>query len=180
MLRRALREQGRAVVLLREPGSTPVGEQIRRILKNPRNRMTPMCELMLFMAARAQLMATWIEPALKAGSDIICDRFVYSSAAYQGEAAGLGIETVMDIARHVVGRIVPDRVFILDLPVKDAMERLNRARALDRIERHRIAYHERVRRGFLKVARKLGRRARVLDARLSRLQLHQQVLEALA
>lgn len=177
LLRRALSKRGRSVLFLREPGSTPVGEQIRNLLKNPRNSMTPMCELMLFMAARAQLVAAHIAPAIKAGIDIICDRFVYSSAAYQGEAGGLGIDTVMDIARHVVGRLVPDRVFILNLPVKDAMARLHRT--LDRIERQQIAYHERVRRGFLKVAKKLGRRARVLDARLPRETLHQQILEAL-
>lgn len=177
LLRRALSKQGRSVLLLREPGSTPVGEQIRSILKNPRNAMTPMCELMLFMAARAQLVARQIDPAIKAGKDIVCDRFIYSSAAYQGEAGGLGIDTVMDIGRHVVGRIVPDRVFILDLPVKDAMARLHRI--LDRIERRQIAYHERVRRGFLKVAKKLGRRARVLDARLPQESLHRQILEAL-
>ena len=165
-----LREQGRSVVHAIDPGGTPFGQEIRQILIAGRHDLTPACEALLFMASRAQLVAQVIRPALEAGDVIICDRFVTSTLVYQGHAGGLDVGLLRDVGRLAVGGdrfdhagILPHRVYLLDLPVEEAVAR--RGREADRIERRPPDYHERVRQGFLAEARRDPARFRIIDAR---------------
>jgi dTMP kinase len=139
----------------REPGATAIGEKIRKILLDARNSMSAECELFLYMAARAQLVRERIRPLLASGSWVLCDRYLYSSAAYQGEAGGVGIERVMRMGESAIGRTVPDRVFLLDIDPRLAARR-RAGKAADRIEKRGLEYQNRVRRGFLKLRRRRG------------------------
>jgi dTMP kinase len=154
---------GRQVLRTREPGGTPIGERIRELLLDrAHDAMVPWTELFLFMASRAQLVDQVVRPALAAGRIVICDRYYYSTAAYQGAAGKIGVATVLDLAERVAKFARPDLVLLLDLPPSVA-----RARAGDRgdrVESKGAAYQEKVRRGFLRMARADRKRFRVLDA----------------
>jgi dTMP kinase len=154
---------GRRVLRTREPGGTRLGEKIREVLLDARNaEMTPLAELFLYMASRAQLVEKVIRPALKDGLDVVCDRYYYSTAAYQGAAGGVGVREVLDLAEKTARFERPDLVAILDLPPRVARGR--RENHDDRVEAKGAAYQERVRRGFLEIARRDRRRVRVIDA----------------
>ncbi len=152
-LRRWLeREQQRKVLVLRDPGTSPIAEQIRRILLDPANgAMSPWTELLLYEAARAQLVEELIKPALAQGSVVICDRFYDSTTAYQGYGRQLDLPTVMQANRIGACGVVPDLTILLDLEVEAALQRKGHL-ALDRLEREERAFHERVRRGYLELA----------------------------
>jgi dTMP kinase len=171
--KRLVRALRKGVLSVREPGATAVGERIRRLLLDRRSRMSVECELYLYMAARAQLVSEKIRPALKAGRTVVCDRFIYSSAAYQGAAGGLGIRPVLELGRLAVEGATPDKVVIIDLDPAEALKR-QRGKA-DRIERRGLAYQRKVRRGFLKVARILGRRALVIDGARDPDTIHEEI-----
>lgn len=162
-LAKDLKRRGRRVLRTREPGSTRVGENIRSILLDARNEaMTPLTELFLYMASRAQLVDRVIRPALRRGTDVVCDRYYFSTAAYQGAAGGLAIADILDLAERIARFERPDLVVILDLPPSAARRR--RKPAGDRVERKGLAYQARVRKGFLQIARRDRRRIRVIDA----------------
>lgn len=162
-LARHLESRGRRVVRAREPGGTRLGEKIRRLLLDARHsEMTPLTELFLYMASRAQLLEQVIRPALRSGRDVVCDRYYYSTAAYQGAAGGVGVEGVLDLAERIARFDRPDLVAVLDLPPRTA--RARRSGPGDRVECKGPAYQERVRRGFLRIARRDPRRIRVIDA----------------
>jgi dTMP kinase len=179
LLSGALRRRGARVVYVREPGGTAAGEKIRRLLLDRRSRMEVACELYLYMAARAQLVAERIRPALRAGRTVVCDRFLYSSAAYQGEAGGVGVRAVLDLGRLAVDGVEPDRVLILDLDPRLAWRRKLGAGSADRIERRGLAYQRAVRRGFRRVARLLGRRAALIEAAADPADVHRRILREL-
>jgi len=146
-----LRGQGGQTVGCRDPGTTTIGEKIREILLSPAHEaMTTPTEVLLYMAARAQLWAAAIVPALREGQCVLMDRWLSSTCAYQGHAGGFGVEKVVEIARDTLERVWPDLTIILDVDLKTASQRLNRE--LDRMERKGDAYHGRVREGFLKLA----------------------------
>jgi dTMP kinase len=149
------------VCTLREPGGTPLGERIRALLLV--KDMSMEAELFLYMASRAQLVARRIAPALEAGAWVVCDRFLYSSVAYQG--AALGTEPVWAMGRVAVNGAQPDLAVFLDVDPAVAFRRGSRRR--DRIERRSLSYHRAVRNGFLKAARRVGRSAVVIDATTS-------------
>lgn len=162
-LARELALRKRRVLRTREPGGTPLGEKIRGILLDARNaEMTPLSELFLYMASRAQLVEKVIRPALRDGLDVVCDRYYYSTAAYQGAAGGVGVAGVIEIAEKIAGFERPDLVAVLDLAPRVARGR--RGRHDDRVEGKGAAYQEKVRRGFLAMARADRRRFRVVDA----------------
>jgi dTMP kinase len=149
-LRTWLEAQGREVVSVREPGSTSIGNRIRGLLLDP--EATDMCdetEMLLFAAARAQLVRQVVRPALSRGAIILCDRYLHSSIAYQGWARELGRERVLDINRAAIDGLLPHQVILIDIPVEVAMERARKRAGLDRIEREAIAFHEAVRQGYL-------------------------------
>ncbi len=162
-LEAALLARKRRVVRAREPGGTPLGERIRGLLLAPENKaMVPFTELFLFMACRAQLVDESIRPALKRGAVVLLDRYYYSTAAYQGAAGRIGIPVVLDVAERVARFPKPDLVLLLDLPPDRARGRDGIRN--DRVENKGLTYQQRVRRGFLRLARREPRRFCVLDA----------------
>jgi dTMP kinase len=157
-----LRGQGRTVTECVEPGSTPIGDELRAILLGHRHELALRTEALLFMAARAELVERVIRPALAAGHVVISDRYLLANIVYQGHAGGLDADTLWDVERFVTGGLEPDLTLVLDLPVESAIAR--RGREADRKERPDTAYHGRVRLGFLSEAKKRPDRIRVIDA----------------
>lgn len=165
-----LKAAGHAVLATREPGGTPTGEAIRGILQHDHagEEICPEAELLLFEASRAQLIQHVIGPALKKGVWVICDRFVDSTAAYQGYGRGFDLATVLDINRFAMGPCAPDLTLLLDVETQTGLKRLtvrNREQNTthDRFEREQVAFHERVRAGYLQLARRWPERIRVID-----------------
>jgi dTMP kinase len=160
----ALRNRGFDVVLCRDPGSTPLGERIRELLLSidsdtPINRRS---EMLLYMAARAQLVDQVIRPALEAGRVVIADRYLLANVVYQGHAGGLDPEQIWQVGHLATGGLMPDCVFVLDMSVESANHRLNRS--LDRMESQGEEYRKRVRQGFLDEAARAVDRIHVIDA----------------
>jgi len=150
-----LRAAGRTVLHLREPGSTPLGEALRTLLLQPgTGELRPLTEALLFTAARAELVAQVIAPALAQGQVVVAERCYLSTLAYQGLAARPGVdrELLLELTRQAHGDCLPHAVFVLDVPAAVAAAR-RQARAGDRIELRGIDYHARVRAAFLEVAR---------------------------
>lgn len=146
-----LQSQGVSSVGFRDPGATVIGEKIREILLSPAHEaMTTPAEVLLYMAARVQLWAEKIKPALSEGKCVVLDRWLSSTCAYQGYAGAFGMEKVIEIARTSLERVWPDLTIILDVDLKTAAQRLQRG--LDRMERKGDGYHGRVREGFLRLA----------------------------
>lgn len=146
-----LKKKSRRVIYLREPGATKLSEKIRKILLDTKNgSMSAECEMLLYMAARAQIVAEVIKPALQKGKTVICDRFLDSTVAYQGYGLGMEIKLIKDVGRFVTQGIKPDLTILLDLPLKQGLK--HRDGNFDRIERRALSYHRRVRRGYLKLA----------------------------
>jgi dTMP kinase len=143
-------QQGAEVVCFRDPGTTAIGEQIRTILLSPDNAgMGDNVEVLLYMAARAQLWRECIDTALKQGKCVVMDRWLSSTCAYQGCAGGFGVEKVVRIAEDSLVRAWPDMTVILDVDLETAAARMNRP--LDRMEQKGRAYHHRVREGYLQL-----------------------------
>ena len=165
LLAQWLKSRGRQVVVTREPGGTPIAEKIRKVLLDSRNHhMSPLTELLLLQASRAQHLAQVIIPALKAGQIVVCDRFADSSTAYQGYGRGLDLEMVKQLNRIAVDGCWPRLTLVFDLPVEKGFARAaKRKRALDRMEKQQIAFHRKVRRGFLAIAKADPARVKVLD-----------------
>jgi dTMP kinase len=158
-----LKSTGKDAILVRDPGTTPIGEQIRALLLNPANgEMNMRCEMLLYMAARAQMMAQIILPALNSGQTVICDRFVSSTLAYQLGGDGLTADEIRKTASIAIRDRWPDLTIMLDLPVERAMSRINRQK--DRIEQRSREYHEQVRKNYLSQAAADPKHYRVIAA----------------
>jgi dTMP kinase len=162
LVRRPLEEQGREVVVTREPGGTPAGERVRALLLDPAVEVHPRAEALLFAAARAELVEAVIRPALERGAVVLCDRYLDSSLAYQGEARGLGRGPVGQVNRFATGGLLPDLVVLLDLDPAAGLAR--RARDPDRIEAQDLGFHRRVRDAFRDLAAAEPGRFAVVDA----------------
>ncbi|UCC44732.1 MAG: dTMP kinase [Candidatus Zixiibacteriota bacterium] len=158
---RFLRAQGYRVKTLREPGSTGVSERIRRILLDRRATIAPTTELLLYAAARAEIVRREIAPALKRGEVVLCDRFYDSTTTYQGYGRGLDMRAIKTLHRMAVGDTVPDLTFVLDVDLKTASAR--RSKKPDRLESESRLFHNRVRRGFREIAKKESRRVKLVD-----------------
>jgi dTMP kinase len=161
LLAERLVSEGREVVLTREPGGTAAGEQIRELLLHGTD-LAPWAEASLFAAARAQLVDEVIRPALARGADVVSDRYLDSSLAYQGVARGLGVERVLELNLLATGGLLPDRTFLLALPPADAAAR--RSDEPDRIESEGAAFADEVDRAYREIARVFAKRVRVVDA----------------
>jgi dTMP kinase len=148
---------------LREPGGTPVGEEIRGLLLHRRHEIDPWAEALLYAAARAQLVAAVLRPSLDEGFIVLLDRYIDSSLAYQGHARGLGIDRVLELNRWATGGLLPDMTFLLDLDAHAASARQQDAPP-DRIEREGLELQERVAEGYREVARRFPARVQVIDA----------------
>ncbi len=158
-----LRASGLEVIETREPGGTAVGERIREVLLDPvHDDMTVRCEMLLYMASRAQLVERVIRPALARGATVVADRFVSSTLAYQGTAGGLAQAEIMAVAETAVGGTWPDLTVIFDVDEITASRRLSPL--LDRMEQKGLEFHRRVREGYLAQARARPERHLVVDA----------------
>jgi dTMP kinase len=161
----ALRAEGHEVTLLREPGGVELSERIRALVKDPALEVDPRAEALLYAAARAQLVAERIEPALAAGTWVLLDRFVDSSLAYQGVGRALGIEAVRDVNRFATGGLRPDRTLLLRAdPATRAARRAVRGEAPDRLEREDGAFFDAIAGAYDALAAAEPGRFRVLDA----------------
>lgn len=163
LLAERLRSEGREVVETREPGGTVVGEEIRELLLHGGD-VAPWAEASLFAAARAQLVQEVIAPALASGADVLCDRYLDSSLAYQGIARGLGVDRVLDFNLVATGGLLPDRTFLLDLPLDEAIRR--RGAESDRLEREGDAFAQRVHEAYRELADVFALRVTRADATL--------------
>ncbi len=157
----ALARQGRAPLHLREPGSTGGGERIRAVLLEPGAELGPAAEALLFVAARRQMLDELVAPALAAGRDVVCERFHPSTFAYQAVAGGLDEELALRLMLEWAGDPTPDRVWILELDVEEALRR--RGAAADRFESRGLAFQRRVAAGYRRYAERFGH-ARILPA----------------
>jgi len=162
-LEKQLTSLGRKVIVVRDPGTTRIGEQVRAILLDPAHaEMAMRTEMLLYMSARAQMMAEIIAPALSGGQTVICDRFVSSTLAYQLGGDGITASEIRSVAEIAIKGRWPDLTILLDLPADKSLARVTRAK--DRIEQRPMAYHEQVRRNYLAQARNDPQRYRVIDA----------------
>lgn len=154
--------------LTREPGGTALGEQIRHLLKKRReDRISPEAELLLFAAARAELVSQVIRPALQQGKVVLCDRFADSTSAYQGYGRGLDLAVIHSINTLATGGTMPDLTVLLDIPPATGLGR-RQAELRDRFENEDVAFHNRIRAGYLKLADQEPNRWLVIDATLPR------------
>jgi dTMP kinase len=162
-----LREQGHDVLTTREPGGTIIGDRVRAIVLDPAHtEMSPACEFLLFSAARAQHVEQVIIPHLESGGVVLCDRFADSSLAYQGYGHQLDLEVLGLITKFATSGLVPDLTLYLNLPVTVGLKRKagGDGDSWNRMERMRIAYHERVKAGYLEMAAQAPDRWAVVDA----------------
>jgi len=159
LLAEALRAQGRDIVGTREPGGTPLGEEVRRLLLDGLE-MSAWAEAALFAAARAELVHRIIEPALEAGKDVVCDRYIDSSLAYQGIARELGVERVLELNLHATRGLLPDRTFLV---LVDPEVALRRSSPSDRIEREGQEFHRAVDKAYRSLAAMFPNRITTVD-----------------
>jgi dTMP kinase len=158
-----LRLDGANVLVTREPGGSVLGDAIRRIFLDPQVRIDPLAEALMLNAARAQHVLEVIAPATRAGTTILCDRFFDATIAYQGFGRGLDIEMLLELSLIATSRIAPDLTLLLDVPAEVSQDRVRARGASDRVEREDLAFHERVRQGYLELARRFPNRFVVLD-----------------
>jgi dTMP kinase len=158
-----LRGQGRQVLVCRDPGSTPLGEAVRKLLLDRHDlHIDRRSEMLLYMAARAQMVEEVIRPAMEQGQTVVSDRYLLANVVYQGYAGGLDVATLWEVGRVATGGLMPELTIVLDVPAKLAATRL--ARPLDRMEQQGTAFHARVRQGFLAEAARAPKQIVVLDA----------------
>ncbi len=167
-LYRRLSKDGFGAVLTREPGGTRLCERVRRHLKQTdETPISPLAELFLIATARAQLVSEVIRPELEKGKTVICDRFTPSTLAYQGYGRGLDTDAIRDVNDIATDGMSPDLIVLLDIPVEAGLSR-KKSRERDRFESESLAFHSRVRRGYLDLAEADPRRWLVVDGRLPR------------
>lgn len=154
-LARRLQQHGIAPIIVQEPGGTPVGEEIRKILLLQKElKMNALTELLLYEASRSELAQTVIQPALAAGRWVLTDRYALSSLAYQGYGRGLNLELVRELNRLATENLEPQITILVDVPVKMALKRKGRAK--DRLEGSGAEFYERVRRGYLEAIQQVA------------------------
>jgi len=171
-LAESFKERGMACVTTRQPGGTVIGENIRSILLNPQNQaLEPMAELLLYLADRAQHINEIIKPALAEGKVVLCDRYFDATVVYQGFARGLRVELLLELHRILFENLKPDVTLLLDLSPQQGLERAwqqlsngQRAGHESRFENESLAFHEKVRAGYLELAKLEPQRFRIIDA----------------
>jgi len=160
-----LRGQGWDVLTTREPGGTPIGDQIRQILMRLDNQeLHPRTEILLFLASRAQLVEQVIKPALREGKLVLCDRFGDSTLAYQGYGHGLNLDTLRTMLDFATDKLKPDLTLLLDVDVEIGLQRKRKEDEWNRLDAYALAFHQRVREGYHELCRQEPERWRVIDA----------------
>lgn len=178
LLEKYLVENGKKVIVLREPGGTPISEKIRDILLDKKNsEMKFETEALLFAASRSQLVNQTIIPALKNNIFVLSDRFHDSSVAYQSYGRGLSRNFVVELQKFVIKEAVPTITFFIDIPVDEVVRRMSKVKKveLDRIESSKVDFYERVRKGYLELSSS-EKRFKVLDGLLPIAKLHEQIV----
>ena len=170
-----LRAKGYKTLLTREPGSKGLGEKVREILLNYDGDVSPVCESFLFLADRAQNVDCLIKPALEDGTIVICDRHTDSSVAYQGYGRGLDIERIKFLNNIATSGLKPDLTIILDVDVETSQKRVGSEK--DRMESAGIEFFERVRKGYLEIAKEEPNRVKVINSNQSIEAIHKEILE---
>ena len=160
-----LRGQGWDVLTTREPGGTPIGDQIRQVLMRLDNQeLQPRTEILLFLASRAQLVEQVIKPALREGKLVLCDRFGDSTLAYQGYGHGLDLGTLRTMLDFATDKLKPDLTLLLDVDVETGLQRKRKEDEWNRLDAYALAFHQRVREGYHELCRQEPERWRVIDA----------------
>ena len=159
---RTLRRAGYPVLAVKDPGSTALGRSLRRVLLHTPAPLSPLAEALLFIGGRVQLVEELIRPGLASGRIVVCDRFHDATVAYQGFGGGLDVRWLDRVGREAIQHVMPTCTILLDLPTDRGFARLHRAR--DRMERKTRRFHQRVRRGYLQLAKREPRRVVVIDA----------------
>ncbi len=176
-LHRRLSKDGFGAILTREPGGTRLGERVRRYLKRTGDTgVSPLAELFLIATARAQLVSEIIRPELEKGKTVICDRFTPSTLAYQGYGRGLDTDAIRDVNDIATDGMTPDLIVLLDMPVEAGLGR-KKSKEKDRFESESLAFHTRVRRGYLDLAKADPERWLVVDGRLPRKAIERTIWE---
>jgi dTMP kinase len=176
LLRTYFESIGSPVVCFRDPGTTKLGEAVREILLHREDiPLASTSEMLLYMAARAQLVASEIRPALSQGKVVICDRFLLANVVYQGVAGGLDTEDIWTVGRCATEGLCPDKTILLDIPPEQAFARIQRGH--DRLEKRGLEYFRRVRQGFLEQYRRASHESLCVDATKDATSIHQSILE---
>lgn len=169
-----------SVIQVREPGGTKIGTEIRKILLDPaiKEPFSMFTELFLYAASRAQLMDQVVIPALNEGKIVLCDRFIDSTVAYQAYGAGVPLQDVHQINRQAIGEYIPNRTYLLDLPLSLSQKRIEmRSNGKDRMEQKSLAFHERVRQGYLALAEENQERIMLIDAAKSKEAIFEEIIQ---
>ncbi|MDO8527398.1 MAG: dTMP kinase [Deltaproteobacteria bacterium] len=165
LLEAELQKKGHATLLTREPGGTAIGEKIRQVLLNANfKEMMPLTELLLYAAARCQHVNQIIRPALQEKKIVLCDRYADATTAYQGAGRNLDRELLKKIHALSTENLDPNLTLLLDCPVETGLKRAKEREALDRFEKEELAFHEKVRKGYLDLAKENPKRIKVVDA----------------
>lgn len=179
LLRVYLLEKGYDIIVCREPGGTVISEAIREVILNKDYKnMGYMTELLLYAAARAQLVEEVIQPALSQGKVVICDRFIESSAVYQGIARGMGIDLVYEVNQFAVDGTMPDITILLDIDAETGIGRKKQQAELDRMESEQLGFHKKVVEGYRLLAERDKNRMVKIDGRNPIEEIHRQIKEA--
>lgn len=175
--------KGKTVYCTREPGGTEIGERIRQLVHDVKHtEMTPLAEILLYSASRAQLVNEFIQPRLAQGAIVLCDRYADSTYAYQGYGRGLDLAALKQITHFATNALQPDLTFFLDLPVAVGLARKQQANQLgegewNRMDQLTLDFHQRVRQGYLEMAQADPTRWRVIDATQSVEMVHQAICQ---
>ena len=161
LLTRYLKRSGHDVLKTQEPGGTPFGRRIRKALLYGKDSFTRETETILYMASRAELVQKVIQPALRRGKIVLCDRWADATIAYQGYGLGVNVNWIQGLAKKATGGLEPNLTLFLDLPVATGLRRVKARGRLDRIEKRSIQFHRRVRKGYLALVKKHRRMVRI-------------------
>lgn len=175
LLNKYFKEKGQETLLTREPGAKGLGVKLREILLNYDGDVSPTCESFLFLADRAQHVDCIIKPALNEGKIILCDRHTDSTVAYQGYGRGLDINQINMLNNIATGKLKPDLTIVLDVDVETSMQRVGKNK--DRMESAGIEFFERVRQGFLEIAKKEPERVKVINSSDTIENIHKKIVE---
>ena len=179
---KALEEKGYKIVRTREPGGTPIAEQIRDVILDKANtNMDPRTEALLYAASRRQHLVEKVWPALKEGKIVICDRYLDSSLAYQGGARGLGIENILNVNMFATENTFPDLTLLFDITPEEGLKRIsaNANREVNRLDLEKLEFHHKVRDTFLELAKRYPERFVIIDASKSREEVAKATLDAI-
>ena len=177
-----LEARGYQIVRTREPGGTPIAEQIRNVILDKANtNMDPRTEALLYAASRRQHLVEKVWPALKEGKIVICDRYLDSSLAYQGGARGLGIDNILNVNLFATENTFPDLTLLFDITPEEGLKRIsaNASREVNRLDLEKLEFHHKVRNTFLELAKRYPERFVIIDASKSREEVAKATLDAI-